>query len=132
MFVKISATFGSVLMMGFGVWHFTVPKVWKWYSYIDKAATELVVAVRATNVFFSLSLVLIGLANLIFIYGVKNRESMLVMFSISAFMWAVRCVMQIVYPQGSINPILQYGMLSAFIIIFASFVAPLISMIASK
>jgi hypothetical protein len=58
---KILVTIGSTASIGFGIWHFSVPKVWKWYSYIDPTATELIVAVRAINVFFSLSLVLFGI-----------------------------------------------------------------------
>ena len=46
---------GASASVGFGMWHFFVPKAWKWYSYIDINATELVAAVRAINVFFSFS-----------------------------------------------------------------------------
>ena len=53
--VKILVIFGSSASIGFGIWHFFVPKAWKWYSYIDSNATELVAAVRAINAFFSLS-----------------------------------------------------------------------------
>ncbi len=52
--VKILVTIGSSASIGFGIWHFFVPEAWKWYSYIDIHATELVAAVRAINVFFSL------------------------------------------------------------------------------
>jgi hypothetical protein len=56
--VKILVVVGSSASIGFGIWHFFVPYAWKWYSYIDPKATELIVVVRAINVFFSLSLVL--------------------------------------------------------------------------
>lgn len=68
-FVKVLVTVGSSASIGFGIWHFFVPKVWKWYSYIESNATELVAAVRAINTFFSLSLVLFGLINILFVYG---------------------------------------------------------------
>ncbi len=67
--VKTLVMVGSVSSIGFGVWHFFVPTMWNWYSYIDANATELVVAIRAINVFFSLSLVLFGVVNVLFIYG---------------------------------------------------------------
>jgi hypothetical protein len=51
--VKVFVTIASTASIGFGVWHFFVPSIWKWYSYIDGRATELIVAVRAINVFFS-------------------------------------------------------------------------------
>ena len=54
--IRILITIGSLISVGFGIWHFFVPKLWKWYSYIDSRAKELIVAVRAINIFFSLSL----------------------------------------------------------------------------
>ena len=57
--VKILVLFGNIASIGFGVWHFFVPRLWNWYAYIDIRATELVVAVRAINIFFSLALVLL-------------------------------------------------------------------------
>jgi hypothetical protein len=116
--VKILVTIGSSASIGFGVWHFFVPAAWKWYSYIDSRATELIVAVRAINVFFSLSLVLFGALNLLFIHGGKaNRYSIVVMLTATCILWLTRLVFQLIYPQGSINPVLQYGMLSAFIVV---------------
>jgi len=85
--VKVLVTIGSSASIGFGIWHFFVPKAWKWYSYIDINATELVVAVRAINVFFSLSLLLFGIINLLFIYGDKsNRYSLIVVLAATSFM----------------------------------------------
>ena len=131
--VKIVVTIGSSASIGFGVWHFFVPKAWKWYSYIDSAATELIVAVRAINVFFSLSLVLFGLLNLLFVYGGKaNRYSIIVMLAATCILWLTRLVFQIIYPQGSINPVLQYGMLSAFIVINLCYLISLYVMASQK
>ena len=119
--MKLLTLIGSLCTIGFGVWHFFVPKTWNWYSYIVPEATELVAAVRAINVFFSLSLVLFGVADLLVVFGAKNRHASIVLLSVSTVLWAVRCAMQLVYPQGSINPALQYGMLTAFILIFVCF-----------
>ncbi|HOP10524.1 MAG TPA: hypothetical protein PK629_03435 [Oscillospiraceae bacterium] len=121
MLIKILTTFGSTMMIGFGVWHFTVPSKWQWYGYIVPSATELVLAVRAINVFFSLCLVLIGAVNLIFLYAIPHKPSLAVMLALSTVLWGVRCVLQLIYPQGSVNPLLQYGMLAAFFLILLSF-----------
>ncbi len=116
--VKILVIVGSVASIGFGIWHFFVPAMWNWYSYIDVNATELVVAVRAINVFFSLSLVLFGIVNILFIYGDQsNRYSIIVMLAATCILWLTRVSFQVIYPQGSMSPLLQYGMLSAFIIV---------------
>ena len=67
---------------------YIVPKVWNWYSYIDINATELVAAVRAINLFFSLSLVLFGIVNILLIYGDKsNRHSIIVMLAATCISW---------------------------------------------
>jgi hypothetical protein len=129
--VKFLVTFGSVCTIGFGAWHFFVPMLWDWYSYIDPKATELVVAVRAINVFFSLSLVLFGVANLLFVYFSATRFPLIVMLALTSVLWAVRCLFQIIHPQGSASAILQYGMLSAFIIIFLCYLVSLL-MVAIK
>ena len=116
--IKILVTFGSSVSIGFGVWHFFVPKAWKWFSYMDPAATELAVAVRAINVFFSLSMVLFGLMNILFIFGGRaNRYALIVLLAATCILWLTRLVFQIIYPQGSMNPALQYGMLAAFAVV---------------
>jgi hypothetical protein len=63
---------GSAISIGFGIWHFYFPTIWRWYSFIDEQATELVTAIRAMNAFFSMSLVLFGLVNILLLYG-KSR-----------------------------------------------------------
>jgi hypothetical protein len=131
--VKILVMIGSSASIGFGMWHFFVPKAWKWYSYIDINATELVVAVRAINVFFSLSLVLFGIVNILFIYGDKsNRYSINVMLAATCILWMTRLAFQLIYPQGSMNPVLQYGMLSAFIIVSLCYIISLYIMVSQK
>ena len=118
LFVKILVMLGSCASIGFGVWHFLVPTVWKWYSYVDVNATELVAAVRAINAFFSLSLVLFGVVNILLVYGDKsNRYSIIVMLAATCVLWITRIIFQVIYPQGSLYPGIQYGTLSAFMIV---------------
>ena len=124
--IKILAIIGSGGSVGFGIWHFFVPEVWKWYSYIEPNATELMVAVRAINVFFSLSLVLFGAVNILLVYGNKsNNYSIIVMLTATSILWITRVALQIIYPQGSMNPALQYGMLAAFIVVSLCYIVPL-------
>jgi hypothetical protein len=126
-FVKILVTIGSIASIGFGVWHFFVPRMWNWYSYIDASATELILAVRAINVFFSLSLVLFGLMNLLLAHGRSvDRYSLLVVLGATCALWMARVVMQIAYPQGSMNPMLQYGMLLSFVAVLGCYAASLV------
>ncbi len=124
---KILVIIGSSASIGFGIWHFFVPRAWKWYSYIDPNATELIVAVRAINVFFSLSLVLFGVLNLLFILGGNsNRYSIIALLSATCILWLTRLSFQVIYPQGSLYPGLQYGMLAAFILVSLCYVISLV------
>ena len=126
-------TLGSAASIGFGIWHFFVPRMWGWYSYIDASATELVLAVRAVNVFFSLSLVLFGLMNLFLAYGPNaTRYPLLVVLGATCVLWATRVVMQLVYPQGSMNPLLQYGMLGSFVLVLACYAASLMLVLSDR
>lgn len=131
--VRILVIIGSSVSICFGIWHFFVPKAWRWYSYIDINATELVVAIRAINVFFSLSLILFGIVNILFIYGNKsNKYSIIVMLASTCILWIARLILQLIYPQGSKTPILQYGMLSAFIFVSLCYIISLIIIVSQK
>jgi hypothetical protein len=124
---RILVTLGSAVSIGFGVWHFFVPGLWNWYSYIDASATELVVAIRAINVFFSLSLVLFGLMNLLLAYGpAGSRYAVLVVLGATCVLWSTRVALQIVWPQGSASAILHYGMLLLFAAVLACYTVSLV------
>ena len=131
--VKILVIIGSIASIGFGIWHFFVPKIWNWYSFIDPKATELIIAVRAINVFFSFALVLFGVINLLFINGDHaNRYSIIVILTASSILWLTRLSCQLIYPQGSLYPGLQYGMLLAFAMITLCYMIPLLIMCLQK
>lgn len=130
---KLMISLGSLASIVFGVWHFFVPRAWNWYSYMDANASELAVAVRAINVFFSLSLVLFGLINILFVFGDHaNRYSMLVVLAATCLLWLTRFIFQIVFPQGSMNPWLQYGMLIAFAVILICYFVPFLILAFQK
>ncbi|PKN88388.1 MAG: hypothetical protein CVU46_01070 [Chloroflexi bacterium HGW-Chloroflexi-8] len=131
--VKILTAIGSIASIAFGTWHFFVPRLWKWYSYIDPNATELIVAIRAINVFFSLSLILFGILNIFFLFGnLANRFAVIALLAATCILWLTRLVFQLIYPQGSINPLLQYGMLSGFIIINLCYLISLFIVVSQK
>lgn len=131
--VKILVTIGSTVSIGFGIWHFFVPNAWNWYAYIERNATELVAAVRAINAFFSLSLVLFGMVNILLIYGGRsNRYSISVVLAATSILWLTRVAFQLIYPQGSQYPGLQYGMLAAFILVLLCYLISLMLMLSQK
>ncbi len=122
MLVIVLLTIGSAITICFGAWHLFVPSIWNWYSYIPADARELVVAVRAINVFFSMSLVISGAVMLVF----THRRPMVTFYARSisislTVLWGLRVALQLIWPQGSMNPALQYGMLGIFVMVFAMF-----------
>jgi hypothetical protein len=124
---------GRSASIGFGIWHFFVPRAWNWYTYIDSTATELIAAIRAINAFFSLSLVLFGIVNILLIYGDKsNRYSIIVMLAATSLLWLTRVAFQVIYPQGSLVPGLQYGMLSVFMLIALCYAISLMIMVFQR
>lgn len=131
--LKILVTFASIISIVFGMWHFFAPGIWNWYSYIDETATELIIAVRAINIFFSLLLVLLGAANILFAFR-KNQDrfSFTVLLSISVILWMTRIILQLVYPQGSQNPVIQYSMLITFLVVFIFFLVSLVLLFKKK
>lgn len=123
---KILTYIGSIASIGFGVWHFFVPTIWKWYSYIDIKAPELVLAVKATNLFFSLSLVLLGVMNIVLVSSRQSSKlTIITVLSVSTILWLTRVALQLVAPQGKINYFIQYGMLSAFVLVSILYIAAL-------
>ncbi len=130
---KVLVTIGSAASVGFGIWHFTVPKTWSWYSYIDPKASELILAVNAINIFFSLSLVLFGLMNALLILGSgSNRYSMAIVLGASCILWLARVALQLARPQGSMSPALQYSMTAAFIAVLLCYTVSLVSVLTSR
>jgi hypothetical protein len=123
----------SIVTIGFGIWHFFVSTIWHWRSYIDPKATKLVGAIQAINFFCSLSLVLIGLMNLILIWSsASNTFSIIILLSISIVLWVTRSILQITYPQGSLNPVLRYGMLFEFLLFAILFIGSFVLTLAKE
>jgi hypothetical protein len=122
MLARVLLTIGSVTTVGFGAWHLFVPAIWRWYSYFPSNAPELTIAVRAVNIFFSISLIVFGVLMLLFTFRKPVNGFYARSMSVSlAVVRAVRVVVQIVSPQGTLSPLLQYGMLTAFILVFLLF-----------
>lgn len=130
--MKALVTIGSTASIGFGAWHFFVPRAWNWYAFMDPSATELVVAVRAINVFFSLCLVLFGFMNGALAFGKETgRFATLVVLGATVILWTTRVALQVVFPQGSASATLQYGMLAAFAVVLACYLVPLIDVVGA-
>jgi len=108
---------GGVVALGFGAWHFAVPGLYRWQSYVPDAPDSLVRAVDATNFFFSLSLSMIGAMNIVMPFITDAAEPFTrVWLWTNVGLWTSRVVYQLVKPQGSHSPALQWGMSAAFLL----------------
>jgi len=123
---------GSSVSVGFGIWHLFVPKLWKWYSYIDPHATELILAVRAINVFFSVSLILFGIVTILLMSTSATMYARAIILAAVTILWLTRVVFQLIFPQGSMNHVLQYGMLAVFVLEFLCFAISLCIVLYQK
>ena len=95
-------------------------------------ARELIVAVRAINGFFSLSLVLFGLVNLLFTLMAIQIDFRLLHCWPRIILWLTRTAFQVIYPQGSLYPGLQYGMLAAFAVVSLCYIISLVFIVFEK
>ena len=112
-----SQVIGGAVALGFGIWHFAVPALYRWRSYVPDAPDSLVRAVDATNFFFSFSLCLIGVTNVVMPL-ITNAAEPISRYWLWANvgLWTARVAYQLVKPQGSHNPTLQWGMVAAFVL----------------
>ena len=126
--MKILYLTGLFLSMVIGIWHFIVPYLYKWYSYIPEAPIEIIRSIDWINYFFSLfltgmSIILIVYKNKVF---KKNRE-LLVFYGFLVFVWLNRVIITILIPMN--YNIIFIGQLIGFIIIFIIQLIPLLHLI---
>jgi len=114
---------GGAAALGFGLWHFAVPGIYDWQSYVPEAPQSLVDAVAATNFFMSFSLSLVGVSNIVMplLADTATPVGRYWLWA-NVGLWTTRAVYQLVKPQGSHNALLQWGMAGAFIVIDLLFI----------
>lgn len=111
---------GLVLSTLVGIWHFTVPYLFQWYSYIPAQYKNLVVGIDWTNFFFSLlltgySLMLVIMKKKIF----NGNKEVLLMYGFMVFVWFCRVLITFIEP-WPLEPIAwaAYGQQIAAFVIF--------------
>jgi hypothetical protein len=115
---------GGAVALGFGIWHFAVPDLYRWQSYVPEAPQTLVDAVAATNFFMSFSLSLVGATNVAMPLLMDAATPMgRAWLWANVGLWSTRAVYQLIRPQGSHNPALRWGMTAVFVATDLLFVA---------
>jgi len=96
---KISYHIGMTLSLLVGLWHFFVPWMFQWYSYIPRQYENLIVGINWTNLCFSLFL--FGLSSLLLIWNRKiftGSQEGLVLYGFMTFVWIFRVLLAIIEP----------------------------------
>ncbi len=124
--IKIVILVGSMITLGFAVWHFLVPWKHKWSNYMPNISKDLENSIKATNFFFALSLLLLGSLSLIVTSWLWEDtlivKIVLVMMSI---LWTARVAYQIIKPQGKMLQHVSTIILGTYIITDLLFVIPM-------
>ena len=90
---------GLVLSMLVGIWHFFVPYMFQWYSYIPNQYENLIVGIDWTNFFFSL--LLTGLSLLLIVFGKKvfsGNKDIFIFYGFMVFVWLCRTAITFIEP----------------------------------
>jgi len=90
---------GLIFSAVIGMWHFTVPYLYQWYSYIPNEYKFLPVAIDWINFFFSLFLTGFSLLLLFFkkkIFG--GNKDLLIIYCFMVFIWFCRVAITFVDP----------------------------------
>ena len=125
---------GLALSTNAGIWHFTVPYLYQWYSYIPKEYENLIVGIDYINFFFSLLLTGYSILLLFFKNKVFNgNKDLLIMYGFMAFVWFCRVAITFVEP-WPLKPIAwaAYGQQITSIIIFLLILIPFVYLLKKR
>jgi len=124
--IKIVILVGSMITLGFAVWHFLVPWKYKWFSYMPNISKDLENSIKATNFFYALSLLLLGSLSLIVTSWLwENTLIVRIVLVMMSILWTARVVYQIIKPQGKMIQHISTIMLGTYIITDLLFIIPM-------
>ena len=132
--MKIIYIIGLSLSTLVGIWHFFVPYLYQWYSYIPNEYKTLIVGIDWTNFFFSLFLTGYSVLLIIFrkcIFN-KNRE-IFIMYGFMVFVWLCRVAITFINP-WPLEPVAwaAYGQQIVTFNIFSLFLIPFVYLLRKK
>ena len=125
---------GLGLSAAVGLWHFSVPYLYQWYSYIPNENKSLIVGIDWINFFFSL--LLSGYSLLLIILNKKvfgKDKEMLIMYGFMVFVWFCRVIVTFINP-WPIEPVamVAYGQQIASFVIFSLQLTPFVYLLKKK
>ena len=119
---------GITMSMLMGVWHFFVPWMFQWYSYIPSEYEVLKVSINWVNLCFSLFL--FGISLIMLLWGKKvlayNKEAITI-YGFLVTVWIFRVIIAVVNPcPPEANVWLSYGQFVGSILIMIMMLIPFI------
>jgi len=117
-----------------GLWHFSVPYLFQWYSYIPNENKSLIVGIDWINFFFSLLLAGYSLLLVIMRKKVFNRnKEIFIMYGFMVFVWFCRAAITVINP-WPLEPVawVSYGQQIAAFVIFLLQLIPFIFLLRKK
>ena len=104
-----------------GLWHFFVPKMFRWYDYLPTQYENLIVGIDWTNYCFSL--LLFGLSLLLIILGKKVlslKSDSVYFYYFLTFVWGFRAMLALFIEPWPLQPIpaAAIGQLCASVTVF--------------
>jgi hypothetical protein len=118
---------GLIISLGFGIFHFFIPDVFKWFSYIPDAPRNLVVSIKWTNYFFSLLLSGLSLLLLLFQRRVLEKDVMAIVFYIfMVIVWLSRVIITILLPFNGTYDLTFLIQVLIFLAVFIILLIPIV------
>ena len=123
---KVLYYVGVTMSMLMGLWHFFVPWMFQWYSYIPDEYEVLIVSINWVNLCFSLFL--FGISLIMLLWGKKifmyNKEAITI-YGFLVIVWIFRAVIAVVNPcPPEANVWLSYGQFIGSILIVIMMIIP--------
>jgi len=132
--MKILYSIGLILSAVIGMWHFSVPYLYQWYSYISDEYKFLTVGIDWINFFFSLFLAGISLILIFFKKKIfSGNKDLLVIYGFMVFVWFCRVAITFIDP-WPLEPVAWtvYAQQIASFVIFLLQLMPLVYLLRRK
>jgi hypothetical protein len=97
-FFNVACIISSVV----GIWHFFVPYISHWFSYIPDAPIEIYQSINYVN--FCFSFLLVGLSVILMIVQKKlfsGSKELNILYVFFVFLWLSRVIIQLIWPWPS-------------------------------
>ncbi|CCV64739.1 hypothetical protein BN85411620 [Alteracholeplasma palmae J233] len=125
--IKIIYIIGCSFSLFIGLFHFSFPYLFSWYSYVPDIPYNLRVSIDYVNFFFSLLLSGLSILSIIVSKGVisRHKESSYIAYLL-AVVWFFRVIINVILPSNGIYDSMFFGQFSMSLVIFLMILIPLI------